>query len=73
MSVRGRPAPIAGRVSMDLTILDVTDVPGVELGDEVVLFGGGGIAVEDVAEATGTISYEITCGISARVPRVAAP
>jgi alanine racemase len=73
MSVRGRLAPVVGRVSMDLTILDVTDVPGVELGDEVVLFGGGGISVEDVAEAAGTISYEITCGISPRVPRVAAP
>jgi alanine racemase len=68
--VRGRRAPIVGRVSMDLTILDVTDVPGVALGDEAVLFGDGGLWVEEVAETAGTISYEITCGVSARVPRV---
>jgi alanine racemase len=67
--VRGARAPIAGRVSMDLTILDVTDIPGVALGDEAV-FVGGGISAEEVAAAAGTISYEITCGVSARVPRV---
>jgi alanine racemase len=69
MGVRGSRAPIVGRVSMDLTILDVTDVPGVEIGDEVVVFGDGGPRVEEVAETAGTISYEITCGVSARVPR----
>jgi alanine racemase len=68
--VGGRLAPIAGRVSMDLTILDVTDVPGVALGDEVVLFGEGGPTAEATAEAAGTISYEITCGVSSRVPRL---
>jgi alanine racemase len=71
--IRGRFAPIAGRVSMDLTIVDVTDVPGVELGDEAVLIGernGLRISAEDLAEQIGTISYEIVTGISARVPRV---
>jgi alanine racemase len=68
--VRGVRAPIVGRVSMDLTILDVTDVEGVELGDEATFFGDGAIAVEEVAAEAGTISYEITCGVSARVPRV---
>lgn len=68
--VRGRRAPIVGRVSMDLTIVDVTDVDGVGLGDEVVFFGDGEIAVEEVAKQVGTISYEICCGVSARVPRV---
>jgi len=70
---RGRYAPIVGRVSMDLTIIDVTDVPGAELGDEVILIGqqnGLRISAEDLAEQIGTISYEIVTGISARVPRV---
>jgi len=70
---RGRLAPIVGRVSMDLTIIDVTDVPAAEPGDEVVLIGeqnGLRISAEDLAEQIGTISYEIVTGISARVPRV---
>jgi alanine racemase len=71
--VRGCLAPIVGRVSMDLTLVDVTDVPDVALGDEVVLIGernGLRITVEDIAEQCETISYEIVCGISDRVPRV---
>jgi alanine racemase len=71
--VRGRLAPIVGRISMDLTIIDVTDVEGAECGDEVVLIGRQGeseITAEDLAESLGTISYEVTCGISRRVPRV---
>jgi alanine racemase len=71
--VRGARAPIVGRVSMDLTIVDVTDVSGVALGDEAVLFGEAGLRAEEVAEVAGTISYEITCGVSARVPRVYVP
>lgn len=71
--VRGRSVSIVGRVSMDLTIIDVTDVPNVALGDEVVLIGeqnGVRICAEDLAEQIGTISYEIVTGISARVPRL---
>ncbi|HEY6403497.1 MAG TPA: alanine racemase [Blastocatellia bacterium] len=71
--IRGHFAPIVGRVSMDLTIVDVTDVPGAEPGDEAVLIGerdGLRIYAEDLAEQIGTISYEIVTGISARVPRV---
>ncbi|HEX8458480.1 MAG TPA: alanine racemase [Pyrinomonadaceae bacterium] len=70
--VRGNFAPVAGRISMDLTLLDVTDVPGVERGDEVTLIGTDGalsVTAEEVARLARTISYEITCGISARVPR----
>ena len=66
-------APIVGRVSMDLTIVDVTDVPAVALGDEALLIGesdGLQISAEDLAAQVGTISYEIVTGISARVPRV---
>jgi len=71
--VRGQYAPVVGRISMDLTIMDVTDVPGVRSGDTVTLIGAaGGLSVpaEDIARTAGTLSYEITCGISARVPRV---
>src|SRR5262245_14475190 len=71
--LRGHFAPIVGRVSMDLTIIDVTDVPAAELGDEAILIGernGLRPSPEDLAEQTGTISYEIVTGISARVPRV---
>jgi alanine racemase len=70
--VGGVFAPVVGRVSMDLTLIDVTDVPGVALDDQVTLLGRDGelsISAEDLAELAGTISYEITCGISARVPR----
>lgn len=71
--VRGKRAPIVGRVSMDLTLVDVTDVADATVGDEVVILGGQGdsrISAEAVAEELGAISYEITCGISDRVPRV---
>jgi alanine racemase len=70
--VRGQYAPVVGRVSMDLTLLDVTDVQGVELDDEVTLIGTDGqlsMTAEEIAKIAGTISYEITCGISARVRR----
>jgi len=74
--VRGTFAPVVGRISMDLTLIDVTNVPGVELGDEVTLLGhdhtGGGLAinVEDLAKIAATLSYEVTCGISERVPKI---
>jgi alanine racemase len=71
--VRDQFAPVAGRVSMDLTIIDVTDVPDVAVGDCVTLLGSKdkcSIAAEDLGELAGTISYEITCGISNRVPRI---
>lgn len=71
--VRGAYASVVGRVSMDLTIIDVTDVPGVALNDAVTLIGADGdlsIPAEDIAKTAGTLSYEITCGISSRVPRI---
>src|SRR2546423_2278205 len=74
--VRGMLASVVGRVSMDLTLLDVTDVRGVETGDRVTVLGSeGGLVVpaEDIAQTAGTLSYEITCGISARVPRFYRP
>jgi alanine racemase len=71
--VHGKPAPIIGRISMDLTLVDVSGAADSCLGDEVVLIGRQGeaeITAEDVAGRLGTISYEVTCGVSARVPRV---
>jgi len=67
--VRGKRAPVVGRVSMDLVTIDVTDVPDASLGDEVVLLGDE-IAVEELARKLDTISYEVFCQISSRVPRV---
>ena len=67
--VRGKRVPVVGRVSMDLTTIDVTDVPDVAVGDGVVLLGGP-IRVEELAAKLDTISYEVFCGVSARVPRV---
>ncbi|MGB4802448.1 MAG: alanine racemase, partial [Anaerolineae bacterium] len=71
--VRGQRAPIVGRVTMDQTMLDVTHIPGVRAGDEVVLIGRQGaqeVTVDDVAAALGTINYEVVSEILARVPRV---
>jgi alanine racemase len=67
--VRGQRAPVVGRVSMDLVTIDVTDFPDAALGDEVVLLGDS-ITAEELARKTQTISYEVFCRISARVPRV---
>lgn len=66
--IRGRVAPIAGTVSMDMLTIDVTDVPGAAVGDPVVLWGAD-LPVDTVARAAGTIGYELLTGVSARVPR----
>jgi alanine racemase len=74
--VRGAYAPVVGRVSMDLTLIDVTDVPGVELHDQVTLLGWDRqnpdlrIKAEDLARIAGTLSYEVTCGVGDRVTKV---
>jgi alanine racemase len=71
--VRGRRAPVAGIVCMDLTMIDVTAIPGVRVGDDVVLLGRQGaeeIHVLDLARWGETIPYEIFCGIGKRVPRL---
>lgn len=74
--LRGRRVPIAGRISMDLITLDVGNTP-VEIGDPVLVFGapsgsGAPLYVEEVAEAAGTIPYELLVRVGARVPRVMA-
>jgi len=71
--VRGEYAPVAGRVSMDLTTSDVSHIPGVEVGDEVVLIGdskGKSIDAREHARLCDTIPYEILCSLSERVPRM---
>ena len=74
VGVGGRRYPIAGRVCMDMTMLDLgaPDGPGasVNIGDEAVVFGPGGPSAFEAAEAAGTISYALPCGLTARVPRV---
>jgi alanine racemase len=69
MWVNGHLAPVIGTVCMDMTMIDVTGIPGVREGDEVIVFGGP-LPVEQVAEWAGTIPYEIMTGVSARVKRV---
>jgi alanine racemase len=74
--LRGKYASVVGRISMDFTLVDVTDIPGAALGDTVTLLGEDGdllVATEDIAKTVGTLSYEITCGISKRVPRTFLP
>jgi alanine racemase len=66
--VKGKCAAILGRVSMNLTVIDVTEIPGVAMGDEVVVLGDG-ITADDHARLAQTISYEITCGVRA-TPRL---
>ncbi len=71
--VRGEYAPVVGRVSMDLTMVDVGHIPGVAVGDEVILIGannGKNVDAVELARWCETVPYEILCGISQRVPRV---
>ncbi|MGH9872550.1 MAG: alanine racemase [Pyrinomonadaceae bacterium] len=70
--IRGVHATVIGRISMDLTLIDVTNVPGVQTEDEVTFIGTKGelsVSAEEIARTAGTLSYEVTCGIGARVPR----
>jgi alanine racemase len=73
MVVRGRRVPIAGRVCMDHVMVDVTDVPGVEVGDRVVLMGRSGSAAvwaDELAAWCETIPYEMLTAVGKRVPRL---
>jgi alanine racemase len=71
--IRGVRAPLAGSICMDQSMIDVTDVPGVQPGDEVILMGSDGthtILADDIGQATGTINYEIVCAFGQRLPKV---
>jgi alanine racemase len=69
MMIKGKAAPIIGNVCMDMTMLDITDMPEVREGDEVVIFGAAP-AIEAVAKQAGTIPYELLTGVSGRVKRI---
>lgn len=74
--VRGSKVPVRGRVCMDQVIVDLSDVPEAEVGDEVVLIGRQGqvaIEVDDLAAKWDTLNYEVVCGLGERVPRLAVP
>lgn len=71
--VGGRAVPVRGRVCMDQLMIDLTDMPTVEAGEEVVLLGEQGPAIiraSDLAKTWGSLNYEVTCGLNARVPRL---
>lgn len=71
--VNGVVCPIAGNICMDQCMIDVSNVPNVKIGDEVIVMGSDGvntILADDIAEATGTINYEIVCAFGQRLPKV---
>ena len=71
--VRGRRARIVGSISMDLSLLDVTDIPGTNIGDEIILLGpseSGSITAVEIAQLLDTVPYEVLCSIGKRVPRI---
>lgn len=71
--INGKPAPVCGRICMDQTLVDVTDIPDVKVGDVVTVYSDeleGGCSLEKAAELIGTINYELLCAIGTRVPRL---
>jgi alanine racemase len=71
--IRGQRAPVAGRVCMNLLMVDVTDLPDARPGDEVTLIGRDGdeeVSADTLAEMAGTISYEILARLGAHIPRL---
>lgn len=69
MLVREKRAPQIGRICMDMCMLDMTDVPGAAIGDTVTIFGDG-VPLQAMADAAGTITYELMCAVAPRVPRI---
>ena len=73
VGIRGAMYPIVGRVCMDMLMVDLgppNPSDSIRLGDDVVLFGPGGLSAMELADAAGTIAYELTCGLTKRVPRL---
>lgn len=71
--LEGRVAPMIGRISMDVTVVDITDAPGISVGDIATVIGSDGektISLDEVALKAGTISYEILTGLTSRLPRI---
>ena len=70
VAVDGQRTTLVGRVSMDMLMVDITHLPAVQVGSKVVLWGQDGPSVDEVAQAAGTIGYELLCAVAARVPRI---
>ncbi|NYT63117.1 alanine racemase [Alcaligenaceae bacterium] len=70
VTVGGVRTRLVGRVSMDMLAVDLTDIPQARVGTPVVLWGAGGPSVDEVAQAAGTIGYELLCAVAPRVPRI---
>ena len=71
VEIHGKACPVLGRVCMDQMMVDVTGIPDIHEGDEAILWGGSvSDTAETIARKTDTISYEVLCGVSRRVPRV---
>ena len=70
VEVRGKRAPIAGRICMDQCMIDITDIPEAKLGDRVTLFGSETLTADDLARLANTISYEVLCLVSKHVSRI---
>ncbi len=70
VEIAGQPCPVRGRICMDMCIAELPDGLHVRHGDEAVLFGPGAVTADTVAAAAGTISYEVLCAVSKRVPRI---
>jgi alanine racemase len=70
ITVGGVRTRTLGRVSMDMLVADLTPVPDARVGTRVVLWGEGGPSVDEVAEAAGTIGYELLCAVAPRVPKI---
>jgi len=68
--VHGVRAPVVGRVCMDMTMIDITDIPNAHAGDEVLLFGGSQLPISEISGLLSTIDYEVVCMLSKRVPRI---
>ena len=71
--IKGKRVPQVGNICMDMILIDVSEVPNVQLGEEVVIFGKQGdeeISVEELADRCDTIPYELLCNVSKRVPRI---
>jgi alanine racemase len=70
ITVAGVRTRVLGRVSMDMLVADLTPVPDAHIGAPVVLWGAGGPSVDEVAEAAGTIGYELLCAVAPRVQKI---
>ena len=71
--INGYEAPVCGRICMDQTLLDVTDIPDISIGNEVTVYSNelqGGCSIEHAADIIGTINYELLCAVGTRVPRI---